>query len=471
MYRKPLGKIPQLSLLAVLVSGLSIYPAYAKESDAERISKLEKKLEKIQKSDAARIHELEKKLEKSLELSKALADRVNQIDGGKTGATETPVAKKVAEQETRLADLEKNVAQTAENASNQSSLSVMGVPIHGFATLGYAAISKHPAPAANATGEKTGFNLSNVDFYLSPNYGDHFKSLVELNFEYSETGQLNTDLERVEAGYTFNDALTVWAGRFHTPYGIWNTAYHHGQYIQTSTERPRFVAFEDQGGILPAHTVGIQASGTIPAGPGKVQYDAFIGNGSRTLLDKGATTGTLDFNPVGNDKGGSAVGGSVRYAFNNGLTVGAHAASEKVNVYNDTNDLQNSTKMRFYGGYYFFEKEGWESIGEYYKFNNKDESGTTGGHSSWAGFAQLGYTIKDTWTPYARYEKASLDQTDNYFSSLASGRSYDRDVVGLRYDFNKSAALKFEFNRTNEHETDGSIQNEKEFRIQYALKF
>ena len=77
-------------------------------------------------------------------------------------------------------------------------------------------------------------------------------------------------MERAQLGYSFSDALTFWVGRFHTPYGYWNTAFHHGAQIQTSVTRPLFIDFEDKGGILRAHSLGLLAHGRVPAGPGKL---------------------------------------------------------------------------------------------------------------------------------------------------------------------------------------------------------
>jgi len=469
MHTKSLSHLFKMTIIALSINQITVSLSYAAQTDAERIE------------------DLEKKLQQSMQQIELLANRLNQLENKKsqTPSIATPstedstLQQKFESQNIRLEQLEKNSAQMAENAANESStnLSVFGVPVHGFAALGYAAIPNNPN-LPNTLNTKSGFQLSNVDFYLAPNFGDRMKALFELNYEYTTQGILTFDLERFEFGYTVNDALTIWAGRFHTPFGMWNTAYHHGPYIQTSTERPRMIAFEDQGGIFPSHTVGVMGSGAVKLSEGnKLQYDAFVGNGSRIIpASDGNTLGIslgnqLDFNPYGNDKSSLAIGGRLSYVMNNGITLGIHALSEKINTYDANNVELNSTQLNFFGGYYFAELGNWESIGEYYRFHNKDLSGDTGNHSSWTGFTQISYVLDNIWTPYVRYEKASLDQTDNYFASLQSGRSYNRSVVGIRYDFNKSAALKLEYNRTSEVEVDSSTQKDNEYRIQYAIKF
>ncbi len=160
-----------------------------------------------------------------------------------------------------------------------------GVPLHGFADAGFTAHTK------DAT-DPTGFNVGSLDFYLTPQFDNNVKGLVEIIFETTPAGEVATDLERMQMGYSFNDNATVWAGRFHTPYGYWNTGFHHGAQIQTAVLRPRFLDFEDKGGILPAHMVGLMANGKFRAGEGKITYDAFAGNWPRISMGQDSVTPT-----------------------------------------------------------------------------------------------------------------------------------------------------------------------------------
>ena len=145
------------------------------------------------------------------------------------------------------------------------------------------------------------------------------------------------------------------------------------------------------------------------------------------------------------------MGGNLRYAFGGtleGLTLGVHGLRQQVD--SSDNSTFVSTKTNVYGAFAVLDKGNWEVISEYYRFRNKDLSGTTGTHSSWAGYAQAGYTLGENWTPYVRLEKAVLDQTDNYFLGQNSGRSYQRQALGLRYNLNPQSALKLELNQTRE---------------------
>jgi len=87
------------------------------------------------------------------------------------------------------------------------------------------------------------------------------------------------DVERMVLQYSLNDYFNLAVGRYHTAIGYYNTAYHHSTWFQTATGRPFLFQFEDRGGILPIHSVGISASGEIPSGWMGLHYVAEVGNG------------------------------------------------------------------------------------------------------------------------------------------------------------------------------------------------
>jgi hypothetical protein len=51
------------------------------------------------------------------------------------------------------------------------------------------------------------------------------------------------DVERLIIRYDFADFFKVSAGRYHTPHSFWNTEYHHGLWLQTTTARPEMIRF------------------------------------------------------------------------------------------------------------------------------------------------------------------------------------------------------------------------------------
>ncbi|MBI3562467.1 MAG: hypothetical protein HY080_12215 [Gammaproteobacteria bacterium] len=361
-------------------------------------------------------------------------------------------------QQERIDALEKGLAEVIDQLNKKTDA---GIPLHGFAdvTLGkssrdYGALSPK------------GFSSSGVDLYLSPQFSDQTHALIEALVEPDANGEVGVDLERLQLGYAFSDALTLWSGRFHTPYGYWNTGFHHGAQIQTALTRPKFLDFEDKGGILPAHSVGLWATGNIRYGTDKINYDVYVANGSRI------TAGALDMNNAKDDNANKALGINLGYEFRDdleGLRLGIHGLREEVDAYVSGVSVAR-VMLTMLGGYAVYDNNDWEIISEYYHFNNADLL-TTRDHSSWAGFAQLGITVQRRWTPYARYEKASFNPTDPYFSYQTYGQSYQRSVVGLRFDLNIKTSLKLEVDTTRQHQTTAPSLNYNEIRVQYAVAF
>ncbi len=317
-----------------------------------------------------------------------------------------------------------------------------GVALHGFADVGAGWSSGDDPNKLN------GFNGGLLDLYLTPQFGPRVKGLIEIALEYGSDGALAVDMERLQLGYLVNDAVTLWAGRFHTPFGWWNTAFHHGANLQTSISRPRFIDFEDKGGFIPAHSVGVWASGKTPLAGAKISYDAFLANGPR-IADR-----TLDFNAFTDNSPGKMLGANVGYLASgalSGLRVGLHAFGSTVQAYDTTSTAMSSTKLRMFGTYIGYDENDWEAIAESYHFGNTDMAdGTKRSSNAW--FAQLGRTLGAV-TPYLRYEKASLDPLDNFFRSQEAGRSYTRSSLGARYELDALSSFKIELSRTRENAT------------------
>lgn len=374
-------------------------------------------------SDAERIRALERKLEQSLKTIEDMGARLNELETRATPGPNVSPAAPPAEQH----EHERRTSEAGVAASQAPTL------LKGFADVG-----------ANFSGNRgnKGFIDGSLDFYLTPQLSSNVKSVIELVFEHDKTkGELAADLERLQVGYAFSNAATVWLGRFHTPLGYWNTAFHHGQQLQTSVLRPQMIDFEDAGGVIPAHTVGVWGTGAVHAGNGRLSYDIFVGN------SPSINANVLDPNNSGKTQPGYSSGFNLGYLFGgsaDGIKTGIHGYRA---VVRDDTPVANVTRVSILGGYAALDSPAWELIAEYYALRNDDLSGGTGRHGSWTGFAQLGYRA-ERWTPFVRLEKAALNQADNYFAALDSGRAYSRQALGLRYDLTSNSALKAELNRT-----------------------
>lgn len=376
----------------------------------------------------------------------------------------------------RINALEKRVSEMASGMSRHDS-SGDGLQMHGFMDVGFSANTmKDPI------NYPTGFNVGSLSFYLTPHFGDRVKALVEPNFEVTSEGAVSTDLERLQIGYTFSDTATLWGGRFHTPYGYWNTGFHHGMQMQTSVLRPRFLDFEDKGGILPAHMVGLWGTGKAKAGKGKFTYDVFAGNGPKIAMANTTTAplttadlGIQDINLAGDNNHQAMMGLNLGYEFwgrMDGLRLAVHSMRGDVD---DDSVARNKTELNMVGGSIVYLGGDWEVMSEYYRFNDKDKSGTTGTHKSWADYIQIGRSF-NALTPYVRFERTVLSQLDNYFNMQVSGQSYSRQALGMRYNLSPKAALKFELlNSSFKPDTVGTAartaSSYRSVYAQYAIGF
>src|SRR5579862_7501495 len=293
---------------AVLVAGLGhTLVTQAAPDDSDRIAVLEQKLDQslqLIRELSARVHELE--AQKGVSPASAPAPGgTAAVAPAATAAAAAPASAGSAQtvgaappnpQDTsqRLTQIEQTVNKMAANAGQHAE--DRGRPMPGFADVG---VGNHNAEFP----EYKGADIAELDFFLTPRLGTNTRALFELNFEVGEDGAVGVDLERAQIGYQFGDSATVSLGRFHTPYGYYNTAFHHGQQIATSLRRPRFIEFEDHGGIMPAHTVGLWVTGSERLGDEKLTYDVYIGNSQRITGGTPTTGGTLDMNNPGNTHG------------------------------------------------------------------------------------------------------------------------------------------------------------------------
>jgi len=304
------------------------------------------------------------------------------------------------------------------------------------------------------TKDQTGassFSVPRVELFYSGNY-DRLSYLAEVMFE-AANNAYTFDIERVQLTYTFADWARISAGRFHTSIGYYNDAFHHGYYFVLTTERPTAVDFEDSNGLIPAHLVGLQADGRIRLGDNlAIRYDAEVGNGRGNPGEV-----TLQFarhlEPAMNFRLRFEPGGAL-----DGLLIGG-------NIYHDqiptlAGSIVYPMRELILGAHAAYFENNIHFVAEYMWIQHQEFDGGTNTYKTNAFFAELGYTLKDAWTPYVRYENTKFGSTpDPFFTAEAvvdSGGnaapndlgpdrgSYQRGTIGVRYIFNEHVALKVE---------------------------
>jgi hypothetical protein len=132
--------------------------------------------------------------------------------------------------------------------------------------------------AVHEEAEPTTFALGQVDLFFASALSPDISVLAEIavEFEEHETG---LDVERIQFKWSPSSLFSLAAGRMHTPLGYWNQTFHHGTWFQTTERRPSMYLFEDDGGILPIHGVGLEAAGVWHAPAVDLKYNLSLVNG------------------------------------------------------------------------------------------------------------------------------------------------------------------------------------------------
>jgi len=241
----------------------------------------------------------------------------------------------------------------------------------------------------------------------------------------------NAELERLIVRYDLNDYFKLSFGRYHTPINYWNTAYHHGQWLQTTVSRPEMTQFG--GSFIPVHFVGMLVEGAAPAGGLNLNYNAGLGNGRGQVISRGGDIGDI------NNHRAWLANVFVKPDRLYGLQVGGSVYRDKINPLGGA-----PVREWIESAHIVWQKETPEFIGEFANVTHQPVGGGPSVHSQ-AFYAQTAYRLPDParlWKPYYRFEYMHIPQADALFRSVPSFAS---STVGVRYDISSFAAFKLEY--------------------------
>ncbi|MGH9538735.1 MAG: hypothetical protein ACRD3H_12460, partial [Terriglobales bacterium] len=117
--------------------------------------------------------------------------------------------------------------------------------------------------ATDQKGSISGFNLGQFVLHFASPLSEKVSFFGEVSFTAQPTSY-ELSVERSIIRYDYNDYFKLSFGKYHTPIGYWNAAFHHGAWLQTTIARPEMVQFG--GTFIPVHFVGLLAEGNIPSG-------------------------------------------------------------------------------------------------------------------------------------------------------------------------------------------------------------
>ena len=135
-----------------------------------------------------------------------------------------------------------------------------------------------------ASPNRPAFLIGDLDLLITGRAAN-LTAMAETALEQHGGGDVGIDLERIFVGWR-GERVSVDAGRTHAELGYWNNAFHHGRWLQIPTGRPEVLKFEDEGGILPVHQVGVSAHfRAYVEGDRQIELVGSIGNGRGNFTD------------------------------------------------------------------------------------------------------------------------------------------------------------------------------------------
>jgi len=279
--------------------------------------------------------------------------------------------------------------------------------------------------------KESGFRNGQFVLHLVSQLSSRFSMFAELSFT-ATSSEYRTEVERLIIKYDHNDYFKLGLGRFHTAISWWNTAYHHGAWLQTTIDRPLAVRFGSQ--LVPIHFVGVVAEGAIPSGSLGMGYIAGVGNGRGENIARGGDAGDI------NDSRALNVRVFAKPDVFYGLEVGLSYYSDTI-----TPETESQEVDEWIGSAYIvYDRENPQVIAEYFHIEHQGvASGETA--KSDAYYVQVAYRIpqwKARLMPYTRYESTDIAEDDPVYT-----REFDleRYLLGVRIDVASFVAVKAEY--------------------------
>jgi hypothetical protein len=348
-------------------------------------------------------------------------------------AASAPQAERHPVNPAKLAEPQTQAAPPSPETEHAMGESLAGesprLRIRGFSDVRYT--------ASNLKGTTNSFVLGQFNLFVTSRISDQLSTLAEIVTEAdSSNNQFGIELERMVLQYKPSDFFQLGIGRYHTSIGFYNTAYHHSTWLQTAVDRPFLFEFEDGGGILPVHSVGITASGIIPAGGLGLHYVAEVANGRSVRLPNNG-------NPVQNvadENNGKAFNLALfsRPDAVRGLQFGFSGYHDNLSP-----TTQPNVDEWIVSGHAVYQKPNYELLSEAILMRHSPSNGTPTVNA--VGFYTQASRLFGKYRPYFRYEYVNMPDRDLIFPDV---HRLNGPIFGLRYNWTEFAAFKIQYGRS-----------------------
>lgn len=313
--------------------------------------------------------------------------------------------------------------------------------------------------------EQHTFNIGSLGLLMTGEIDENLRSVGELSFKFDRANRRVAEVERLTLRWA-NERFWVSVGRDHTNFGYWNTSFHHGMWLQPKIARPRVVAFEDQGGLLPVHTTGVSAGMKARLGDMTVlNLNVGVGNG------RGSTSSNVLSVVDNNDAKSVVVGFNLTDLFTPGFRFGGSFLLDTIKPENEAirpvlpdeelTELMGNAHLVYSGSKLsvIFEAYLLNHIREGEAPKDLPEDSLLNSEDWWLAFTwyiYAGYRFGN-FVPYASLEFNKFsDELNPYLfptgevTGNVTGTHDHTWILGLRYDTSAASSLRVEAQRYEE---------------------
>lgn len=313
---------------------------------------------------------------------------------------------------------------TEAAVAEQEKATYPSLQVRGFADVDFSATDQR--------GSTSGFNLGQFVLHIASPLSKKVSYFGEISFTAQPTG-FNVEVERSVIRYDYNDYFKLSFGRYHTPINYWNTAFHHGLWLQTTISRPEMIQFG--GRFLPVHFVGFLAEGNVPSGRAGLGYNVGLGNGRGSIISRAGDAGDVNNNRAW------LLSLFSRPAAVRGLQVGGAVYRDKL-----TPVSRPEVRELITSAHIIWAREKPEFLAEFANVHHRNIS-TGQVFNSQAFYVQVAYRLPGLdarLKPYYRFEYIHTPIGE----PVLAVPDLVGSTVGIRYDISEYAAFKGEYRNT-----------------------
>ena len=378
-----------------------------------------------------------------LERVEKLEKRVAELEAKQAAPPVAPAptanAPAAPQAEAQPAAAKPETAQAMEGHNMEQAQAVAGQMETHYPSLQFRGFADADFSATDQKGTNSGFNLGQLVLHLASPLSQKISYFGEITLDAHPTNY-TIEVQRSIIRYDYNDYFKLSFGRYHTPIGYWNTAFHHGAWLQTTIDRPEFVKFG--GTFIPIHFVGLLAEGRIPSGGAGLAYNFGVGNGRGDNISRPGDAGD------NNNNRAWVANLFMRPAKVYGLQFGGSVYRDKISSVGGIG--RNDFREWIASAHIVWTRGAPEFLAEFANVNHRSILTNKEANSD-AFYVQFGYRmpgLEQTLKPYYRFEYIHTPKSEQVFTDLDLVES----IAGLRYDISSYAAFKAEYRHANRNE-------------------